>query len=243
MKITKLLYLLLILFFSCGLETYIYLEPVENIIIDEVNGVIINLPSINSQPDEFRHYIIYYSLYLSDHTPAGTVINDEYRRLINPVLATHFNTLLPLTTNDIVSASTVISDFNRFSYFPLSIENSLGNTVPISSILINDGVVTIDFTNRDDIGPFVSVNSGTQFPLIRPSTVNPTPHDNNSLFYSNELISEAGQGTNFDVHRNTNTGRCYISMYIIAFGIDSNYSPIYSRATHLGIFVLPNRGA
>ena len=241
MKVTSLSFVFLFFLISCGLETYIYLEPVENIIIDEVMSVTINLPPRSTQPDEFRHYIIYYRIYLSNHPPAGTPNDHEYRNAINQALASHFNSLSSLTTIDIISASLVISEFNRLSYFPLSIENSSGIIVPISNILNNDGVVYIDFTNPDDIGPFVRVNSSQNFPLIRPSTAYPTPSDNNSFFYSDgiEYIENIGPGINTDVHGNPYISRAYASMYIIAFGIDSNYSPIYSRATHIGIFLLP----
>ena len=243
MRIIKLSLLSLFLIFSCGLDTYIYLEPVPNPNIIDVNSVTIYLPSRSSQPDEFRHYIIYYRIYLSNHPPAGTPNDHWYRNDINPALATHFNILNSLTTTDIVSAALVMSEFNRLSYFPLYYESSLGNYLPISSLLTGDGVVYIDFT-PDNIGPFVRINQGADIPLIRSDTANPTPSENNSFFHSEYLISETGQGINSDVHRHEDEyliiNRSYVSMYIIAFGIDNNYSPMYSRATHIGIFLLPD---
>ena len=237
MKIIRLFYIFIFLLFSCGLETYVFLEPVPNPNIVAFNSVTFYLPSRSSQPAEFRHYLIYYRIYLSDHTPAATPIASQIWQ-INSALAAHFDNLSVLTTNDIVSAALVMSEFNRYSYFQLHIENSTGDIDNIYSLLTTDGLVSIDFT-PDNIGPFVSVNSGPNYPLIRPNMVNPRPQDNNSFFNNDVLSLELDQGINLDVHEHGNPNNSYVSMYIVAFGIDSNYSPIYSRATHIGIFLLP----
>jgi hypothetical protein len=32
----------------------------------------------------------------------------------------------------------------------------------------------------------------------------------------------------------------YVSMYILAYGMDNNFSSVYSTPTHIGIFLLPD---
>ena len=238
------LLLLLFLFFSCGLETYIYLDPVESITIRGMNSVSIILPQ---QPpassDYFRYYTIYYRIYISD-VNLTSITNDTQRRQINPNLANHYNVLDPYTTSDNVSPNALESVFERLKYYFLYV-NDAGTARSINTVLgsaIFNAMVELDFTVNP---PIMRVNSGTPSVLNRASTnftsrpdrlfVNTTGTDNLS---DCSIISDI---VNADVERiEADSGLfTYVSMYIFAVGIDENYSPLYSKPKHIGIFRLP----
>ena len=81
MKRTKALYsfiyLFCVLFVSCGLETYVYLEPVESVITTGDTSAFITLPPVPPQHSLFRNYMIYYRIYLTDDPNRFTFINER----------------------------------------------------------------------------------------------------------------------------------------------------------------------
>jgi len=244
---SALLLLLLFLFFSCGLETYVYLNPVESITIRGMNSVSIILPK--EQPaNYFRYYTIYYRIYISD-VNLTSITNDTQRRQINPNLANHYNVLDPYTTSDNVSPNALESVFERLKYHFLYID-AAGTARSINTVLditvlgfaVFNAMVELDFTVNP---PVMTVNSGTPFVLNRAST-NFTPRPDR-LFVNttgtgnlsdSSIISDV---VNADVERiEAGSGLfTYVSMYIFAVGIDENYSPLYSKPKHIGIFRLP----
>jgi hypothetical protein len=225
-----------LLLFSCGLETYVYLNPVEIVRIFNISRVEISLPS--SQPVEFRYYAIYYRIYISDQN-ATAITDDIQRRNINPALSSHYNTLDSFTSNDNVSPSAIASTFNRLGYYPLHVENG----VSLQDVLNNagGGDVVIDFT--DGKSPNMVINSGAPRLLNRAADLTLRPPDR--LFMNSNELANSGnvtENSNRDVHTKDGGGQgnyTYVSMYILAQGNDSNWSALYSRPRHIGIFRLP----
>jgi len=245
LKKIKFLFLIKIfLLISCGLENYVYLEPVERITIHGTNSISAWLPS--GQPSEFRSYTVFYRIYISDFS-INAIPSDIQRVQINPALASHFNTIDPYTTNDSVSPNAISSVFSNLRYYPLYISKDRINEYHLSLVLDRTAnTLDIDFTSSS-MGPQMIVNSNTSdINYLFRTGGSFSLHPDRLFFHSSDLIDEnnlTGE-RNTDVERNGNLSGAsslftYVSMYILASGIDGNYSPIYSRPKHIGIFRLP----
>jgi hypothetical protein len=255
---------LILLVFSCGIEEYIYLDPVENVETTLAQSANIIIPDNSSNP-YFRYYTIFYRIYLSDRD-LPSVINDSLRIEINPTLASHYNTLDPYTTTDSVSPNAIESVFRNLHYYPLYVspDKVVTNEIAMHQLLskstsasfpfayqpIDYGdIVSLDFTNNaDNDGPYMTISYAPSFPLyLFRSREGFTPRPDRLFFNSADLnnASFITAEANIDVERKTNfnpaflTTRAYVSMYILATGIDNNYTLVYSRPKHIGIFRLP----
>ncbi|MDR1143799.1 MAG: hypothetical protein LBK77_06225 [Spirochaetaceae bacterium] len=231
---------------SCGMEDYVYLEPVTSAYSTAVSSAVITTPSNSST--YFRYYTIFYRIYISDLDLSG-ISSDAERRNINPALASHYNTLDPYTTSDNISPSAIGTVFNNLRYYPLYGSLDQSGEIPMYQILDNRSAETIrlDFTDTS-AGPFMTTtySPGSTFFLFRAGGFTQRP---DRLFYhssgSGNLSDDSiiSSTVNTDVERKTNISASqrytYVSMYIAAEGIDSNYTVIYSRPKHIGIFRLP----
>lgn len=252
----------MLLVFSCGIEEYIYLEPVENVSTTGVSSAIITIPNNTSNP-YFRYYTIFYRIYISDVSLAA-IPSHEQRLTINPTLAAHYNTIDPYTTNDSVSPNAIASVFTNLKYHPLyvSVDKSyeiamnqlLAKSETISGTYPSIGAQDIDFGDRvelvftsADVGPYMVIRYNS-FPdsdnlyLFRDGN-NFTANPDRLFYQSADLVNEAfiSTTTNIDVEPRggANPKLVYVSMYILATGIDVNYTLVYSRPKHIGIFRLP----
>jgi hypothetical protein len=229
------------LYFSCGIDAPEYIYPIDVVSSTGVYYANIILPS--GQTSEFRHYSIYYRIYLSDLLLDS--ITEIQRYNINSELDRHFLRLNPYTTNDNVSPATISSIFNELKFFNLFVSSDRINEISLNTVLSGSGEIQLDFTNSQ--GPTFKKNSDPPLYLFRANNFTALP---NRLFVfsnqANELADEniISNDVNTDIQRKTDgsvlrASYAYVSLYIIATGIDSNYSPIYSRPTHIGIFRLP----
>ncbi|GHV74860.1 hypothetical protein AGMMS49940_21620 [Spirochaetia bacterium] len=230
---------------SCGLDEYPYLEPIEPG-ISMVFNTRAYIRLSGSLPDYFRNYIIYYRIYISGESETGTIIPDRMASL-NPALATDYNNLLSSTTANTTNTP-VPSSMDIFSnrkYYPLALEGSSIESVLNSNA--EDKTITLDFaTTPEHTKPFLIDWNGTTYQLFR-SDYNMRPYDANNRYFinsdeiNNQTYIDTATSTNLDIQTNTNTGYTYVSMYIIAFGLDPNtFSNIYSTPTFIGVFMLPD---
>jgi hypothetical protein len=72
------------------------------------------------------------------------------------------------------------------------------------------------------------------------------PIPNRYFYNTSELTNEENistiERTNLDIQKKSSISGpkyTYVSLYILAAGIDDNYSPIYSKPAFVGIFRLP----
>jgi hypothetical protein len=253
--------------FSCGIEDYIYLDPVEIINNSTVNGAQFVLPDSSNSP-YFRSYAIYYRIYLSDYNTAViTVTTNTERNNINPVLASHFNTIDPYITNEDYAPSGINSIFNRLNYFPLYVSLNRTNEIDLSYLFSLNGFGSVPGVTRGEMvdiaftippassnGPFMTLSFplSTTFVssphyLFRSSKAKPFPNaDDRLFFWSDDLFTSENitVDRNLDIEKpitagfNDSTKTAYVSMYVLAVGIDYNYSPVFSRPLHIGIFKL-----
>jgi hypothetical protein len=249
---------------SCGIEDYIYLRPVETAYAEDISRGRIIIPD-NSGNIYFRSYTIFYRIYISDFSfPSVTTASE--RQTINPALASHYSTLEPYTTNDKVSPNAIGSVFNNLHYYPLYLTLDRSNEIALYQLLGNQAyggipsadspagigsTVHLDFTSPSN-EPFMKLDHDpalSTFYLFRPGDFTSRPDrffkntNGTNQITDSSIISSM---VNADVELNTannlgiTTKYTYVSMYILASGIDSNYTVIYSRPKHIGIFRLPS---
>ncbi|MDR1072858.1 MAG: hypothetical protein LBL45_04195 [Treponema sp.] len=230
-------------FFACGIEDYIYLPPVpESAVTQEpaMSGAIIRLPQIDVI--QFRNFAIFYRIYISG-TLLASATPSEYSTL-NAALSSDYNIFLPYTnvaTNTSVNASAVGTLFKNRNYWKLEIQDA-----GIDSFLGSGGqTITIDF--QSIIGRAPTLNrGGAEYVLNRSNgdgTFNPVPHRRFLNTAELNLTDNATTLINADVapvSGSSSGDYAYVAMYIVAMGIDNNFSPIYSSPAFLGVFRLPD---
>jgi hypothetical protein len=241
---------------SCGIEDYTYLEPVEYVRSQGSTSANIIIPDNNSN-QYFRYYAIFYRIYISDQS-IDSITTSEQRRAINSALASHYSTLDRYAANDNISPSSVGTTFSSLKYYPLYVQ--IGTEYPMSQVLTSNPLPTLQpiaQNNTVDIvfanaGPYLKINynlgDSGELPLQR-SADQFTARPNRSFFNTTgtgNLTDEnsISDNSNADVERNpamTSGGsqHTYVSLYIVATGLDNNFTSVYSRPKHIGVFRLP----
>ncbi|MDR0706682.1 MAG: hypothetical protein LBF60_02215 [Treponema sp.] len=231
------------MFFACGIEDYIYLPPVPESYVTQspaMSGAIIRLPQINVI--QFRNFTIFYRIYISGESRAS-LTPAEYPSL-NAALSSDYNAFLPytnVTTNTTVNTSAVGTLFKNRNYWKLEVED-----YSVDDILEGGGqTVTVNFQSIIGRDPTLD-EGGTEYVLRRSNgegTFNPVP---DRRFLNTTDLDSTGNATalvNADVAPASGSpfvSYAYVAMYIVAMGIDNNFSPIYSSPTFLGVFRLPD---
>ncbi|MFP3043002.1 hypothetical protein LQZ19_14400 [Treponema primitia] len=234
---------------SCGIEEYMYLEPVDPGIPLTLNTqAFIRLPS---EPYYFRYFIIYYRIYISGLLVEGTVSTEQLER-INSSLFSDYYAFYPYTnTDNSVVPTTMGSIFSNRKYYPLALENN-----SIESYLgSSSGIITLDFARNFPLRPAffpgdTRVNRTlTPINLWRYSESGiMNPYAGNRYFTNHSDLNTGSfinqnTFTNLDIANNNSVSGpkyTYVSMYIMAYGMDNNFSPVYSTPTFIGIFRLPD---
>jgi hypothetical protein len=237
---------------SCGIEDYVYLVPTEYVNSVGSTSARISIPD-NSSSAEFRYYAIFYRIYISDQN-IDSITTSQQRYTINHALASHYNAIDPYTRNDNISPSSVPTVFSSLKYYPLYVEVNSA-IVSMSQILADNSslsyhvspgsVVELVFANS---GPYLQISGlAGELPLRR-SADGFTANPNRSFFNSTgtgslsdgSIVSE---NSNADVETNPYMSfpdrHTYVSLYIAAAGIDKNFTAVYSRPKHIGVFRLP----
>jgi len=243
--------------FSCGIEDYIYLDAVDRTTDSNVTGAQFVLP-YSSTSMYFRNYAIYYRIYLSDYnTVVNTVLSSEERNRINPALNSHFNTIDPYITNDNILPGGIGPTFERLKYYQLYVSLDKINEIDLSYLFSTGGYDSLPgvrpggridlYFSNPTVGPYMTMDydtASTQLYLFRSNKASPFPKEDRLFFQSNDSfdINNITPENNLDVEKaagSTNTTKtAYVSMYILAEGIDFSFSRVYSRPLHLGIFKL-----
>jgi hypothetical protein len=228
-EMKKLLYILgiTVVFLSCGIDDYIKLEQVPRDTI-RVNFNIATVPLLSQPLDNFRYYTIYYRIYVSNNLLEGT-IEEGMLSTINSNLYSDYSTIHPYTNPDTSTSTNVGTIFTNQKYY------ALDNQFPENII------IAIDFSEATPVIKNERVPTSSPIPIQRSSAVyNPAP---DRLFRNHtDLYSAENAARNIDVQ--TITGGSgpmytYAAMYVVANGVDNNYSSIFSKPTFIGVFRLP----
>lgn len=232
---------------SCGMEDYLYLQPVpEGNIQTTLNSrATIILPYFNTtEYYYFTQFTIFYRIYVSNIILEQIQTSSSVLRTINSTLASDYSGLYYYTnpTSDDTSALTgnIGIQFSNRSYYPLDLQND-----DIDDVLSSGSMgeqLTIDFARGKPPALEIGGNVYTLYRSTGNGAFTPEP---NRLFYNTlDLYSTANATAlkNADVARNdaSNSTYTYVSMYITAAGRDNNFTVLYSRPTHIGIFLLPD---
>jgi hypothetical protein len=233
------LFLIIFVFLSCGIEEYIYLDPVPagNIRVTGNDNATISLPNSSSQSDYFRYYSIYYKIYLST---AGNIlsISEANLRSIHPSLDSDYFAIKPYTNvssgNTSLSPSNIEYTFRNRNYHQIAVAGT--NIETLLDDTTDGKNMILDFTDTGSSDDPSLTLGGTSYNLRR-SIDNPEPDD--AAFQNSSDILNYGNQT--DVASIAGATDCYVSLYIVKVGQDNNFSQIYSFPTFIGIFRLPTQ--
>ena len=240
---------LLLLFSTCGLDDYAFLDRVTEQAISVPTGVRaeISLPAYGApQSNYFTRFVFFYRIYLSNTSITGRIQPVSFST-INSALAADYAALQPYTDpSSTVSVTNIAAQFSYRNYYEvMEIDNVMGN---------GPGTVSIEFDAAYIAGPPLSlpppvapvvVRSGTMPRLTRSTGYGAFQlQPSSGLFLATtELFSTPVSITvNRDVQASS-TGvpsYAYVSLYIVTQGQnDTDLSPVYSRPTFIGVFSLP----
>jgi hypothetical protein len=230
---------------SCGLEVYPYLEYVEPSEITRTMNTVasIRLPT-GPQSIYFRHFAIYYRIYISGLLVQAELSTEQLAD-INQTLARDYNTLLSYTNID-STPTNMGSVFSNQKYYPLALEkNTIDTLLGTSS---SGSTITLDFESPA-YKPSLSLgnNRDQLFRYSEPNVTVPYDRDNRYFVNSSDINDgahiDASSFTNLDIQNNNVSGPkyTYVSMYILSTGIHpTDFSNIFSIPTFIGVFLLPN---
>jgi len=232
----------LLLFSSCGIEDYPFLNrvPAGNI------SQYLNVRATVDLPDEtsgFSHFTIFYRIYVSDESIVSQILSTTDMSRINTTLASDYTGFEPYTTSDTISTS-IATLFSNRKYYTLYVQ-----AASINDLLSSGQRIIIDFAQLPGRQPTITAG-GTDYVLWRTTgSERPgesfTPQPNRFFINSTELnrSENATSLINNDVVDKAVSGPryTYVSMYIVATGYDpTSFVPFYSQPTHVGIFRLPD---
>jgi hypothetical protein len=237
--------LILLLCSACGIDDYLYLDSPVRLNVSG-NQATVQLPATSS-PTNFLHYTVYYRIYISDVLISGVPTEPQLTD-INPLLYEDYSAFKRYTENEDLSPPSTL--FSGRHYYKLE----LAPPFNIDAIL-SPGVVVFNFPDPINSIPELT-HSGTSYSysLYRSNNgFNPLPSSSSPshrLFQNTDDLNASANAFQTDPNKNGDVANkssmipsfryTYVSLYIIAEGIDNHYSPIYSRPTHIGVFRLPD---
>ena len=236
--------LLSIAFGACGIDDYIYLDPVTK--TDwrpSLQRISFTLPSDQTE-DYFDNYVIYYRLYPSSVNKLGISFSEGDFSSINASMYSDYSRIYPYSTADDEAPVSLQSLFeNSLVYKELYLGASVASKDGLGTItgeidagtLLTEDVagktLSIDFDLANVGAPHPClIMDGVKYRLLRRgSTAAPKP-TRDFLYYSGM------SGEDFEGSAQDNT---YAVFYIVAKGTDLSFSTILSRAAFLGALQLP----
>jgi hypothetical protein len=247
---------LFLLFASCGLEDYPYLEPIpiNNITYPEITKATIRLPNYNDT--YFRGFKIYYRIYISDIDYPAVILDTEEMRLINSSLQSDFIYFRPRTDPNSTATNTNFDTlFKGRQYYELALEDADIDSV-LFSASSTGGTIVLNFPYGIKPADMEIIESGTgtqinQYTLYRSDVIyDPQPDRyflNTPELYSSDNAYLSGDPTkiNIDVADTAATQSSsrytFAAFYIVVRGYDgNNMTDIYSIPSFIGILRLPN---
>lgn len=222
----------LFLFVSCGIDYYIYLYPVvdrnpdpctsyENPETYDINNNLFGFKtrdSANSSISNYQGYMVYYRIYNN----SDTMLSD-------------MNYINNYNSNDDYKAN-IISYIENRNFKRLYCENQ-SFAAPLINKSNSDRTVKIRLVSEQDYGTGITINDvllGTPIRNISSSPYNP------EYFFDTDKFSQEDSDISFtqgDVNFE-DVDTWYVSAYVLTYGIDDVYSPVYSSALWLGCSVI-----
>ena len=213
----------LFLIVSCGLKDLVYLAPINKDIITGSNLLNYYEFSHNYQDnniDEFKGYNIYYKFYPEE----SALISSDITALENIYISTE-STITSKGFNLICRKN--VAD----SSFPLI---NLGNFKNENIRIKIDFIGLHDKTNTE---PIITVyKKGNNIPIeefiMRRNVVDTITTDENKTFFYKDIIA-GDKDTNLIASSITAKTNIAVSICVVAYGLDSDFAPIYSEVIFL----------
>ena len=222
----------LFLFVSCGIDYYIYLYPVvdrnpdpctsyENPETYDINNNLFGFrtrDSANSSISNYQGYMVYYRIYNN----SDTMLSD-------------MNYINNYNSNDDYKAN-IISYIENRNFKRLYCENQ-SFAAPLINKSGSDRTVKIRLVSEQDYGTGITINDVLLGTPIRNTSSSPY---NPEYFFDTDKFSQEDSDISFtqgDVNFE-DVDTWYVSAYVLTYGIDDVYSPVYSSALWLGCSVI-----
>jgi len=246
----KCVFALFLCFFhtACGLLEFYYLPQVPDIDIRNysLTGVDVRLQNLTaSYADGYR---IYYKIYISEYNHTGETIPPVQYNLISSVLVQDYNQFLNLSDPSTTSIMSNITTFTNRGFREMNYAFSGG----VDSVLASNVNTVFRFLIMPTANenPVIIINNGSPANLLRSQMIGESIEPFGNLYFNNtpELnASYAGSIENINADVSVTTipdnalqRNAYVSMYIFATGYNyDTFEIVYSKPTHLGIFILP----
>jgi len=241
------LFLSLLVFISCGLEDYPYIDniPQSNITQEMNYRAIVRIPSTNTSA--FSRFIIFYRIYVSnrsEQSPTPGIFST-----MNSVLAQDYNSIAPYIDSDTLVNTNMDTLFSGRQYKYLFLENhNIDDVLSDESSYPSIRGATLIFDFSSSKNPTMTIGSSV-YTLMRSNgngAFNPLPPDryfvNREDLWKSENINA---NTNADVVNMSGITESdlhftYVAMFIAAAGINPNtWSYIYSTPSLIHVFELP----
>jgi hypothetical protein len=237
--------------FSCGMEDYLYLNPVDegniSLVAPNTTATIV-LPSFSTtEYYYFTNFSLFYRIYVSDVNIITTYpYYSSDLSPINSTLASDFSALSYYTSSTTTVVTNLGSQFSNRKYYTLELQDADIERVLSSSSFGNR--IALDFSTGRAPVLIVGASSASEqtYTLRRTGgDGNFFPVPSNRLFFNTQDLNSSANATvliNNDVaDKSSASGQryTYVSIYIVTTGRDTNFTPLYSRPTHVGIFTLP----
>ena len=222
----------LFLFFSCGIDYYIYLYPVvdrnpdpctsyENPETYDINNNLFGFKtrdSANSSISNYQGYMVYYRIYNN----SDTMLSD-------------MNYINNYNSNDDYKAN-IISYIENRNFKRLYCEKQ-SFAAPLINKSGSDRTVNIRLVSEQDYDAGITINDVLLGIPIRNTSSSPY---NPEYFFDTDKFSQEDSDISFtqgDVNFE-DVDTWYVSAYVLTYGIDDVYSPVYSSALWLGCSVI-----
>lgn len=222
----------LFLFVSCGIDYYIYLYPVvdrnpdpctsyENPETYDINNNLFGFrtrDSANSSISNYQGYMVYYRIYNN----SDTMLSD-------------MNYINNYNSNDDYKAN-IISYIENRNFKRLYCEKQ-SFAAPLINKSGSDRTVNIRLVSEQDYGTEITINDVLLGTPIRNTSSSPY---NPEYFFDTDKFSQEDTDISFtqgDVNFE-DVDTWYVSAYVLTYGIDDVYSPVYSSALWLGCSVI-----
>jgi len=238
MKKIFVLFIFPVFIFSCGIPEYFYLEQVPQ--GQSENNTVATISVFSFSPEHYyaRGYRIYYRIYIGNNdSDIPSIETNEQMRLINENLYLDYRYFYPFTDPTNYTSILGRTTFSGRNYYILELEEDLLADFLASSNISSRLDLSFLFPPGTGQYPVLTIKSDN-FHLKRSGDLNLDTDTDPSFRITNELFAN----TYADVAAGAaNSSYVYVSMYIVAYGIDRTFGEIFSKPTHINIFRLPDK--
>ena len=227
---------------ACGIDDYIYLDPVTDTDWNFQNQKIVCTFPTSQTDGYFQNYVIYYRLYPSTVNKSGNTVKPSDFSAISSAMYSDYLSIYPYSTDD--------------DEAPVNLQSLLENSLAYKELALGQAVIS-----KDELGTVIEVDAENLFgdtshgktitidfnlpslETAHPSLIiNETKHrllreDETTTLPSRDFLQAASMsGGDFE---GTSQTFVYAMFYIVAKGIDESFSTLLSRAAFLGALQLP----